>query len=246
MVGHARDIEDADPLHPGHPLILGAVEEARRSSTGPFTVKLHVPGNSSPLASHRGSRGRYVVSKTRCEGFEPEEYLLITALLEGDKDPLPAESARACLELQPEDRPGFDFPLSIPDEDVEVAVSEAVFQNQATISQRNQDAFEQVMDQLERYVEDQLFVLRNQLEAEELRLDEKQIRRSSALASTRRDNAEREVDRIHARMKKLLVQIDKLERREDDVYQHGRASAHQKRYAQPLTTAVLDVEFELT
>ena len=246
VVGHARDLEDADPLHPGHPLILGAVEEARASTARPLSVKLSVPEDGSPLASRRGARGRYVVTKIRCEGFEPQEHLLVAALLEGENNPLPAELARACLDLQPEDHPDFEPPLSISNEDVEATVSEAVFEVQAVITQGNQDRFEQVMDQLERYVEDQLFVLRNDLEAAEMRLGECQIRRSSALASTRRDRAGREAGRIHARVEKLLAQIDQLERREDGVYQQGRASAHQKRYAQPETTIVLDVEFELT
>ena len=52
-------------------------------------------------------------------------------------------------------------------------------------------------------------------------------------------------EEIHARIEKLLTRIDRLEQREDEVYERGRATAHQKRYAQPKTTTVLDVEFEL-
>ncbi|MBL4844455.1 MAG: hypothetical protein JKY65_02920 [Planctomycetes bacterium] len=246
VIGHARDLEDVDPLHPGHPLILlGALEEARASTAQPLSVKLKVPDADGPPSSRRGARGRYVVTKTHCQGFEPQERLLVTALLEGDDSPLPDELARVCLELQPEDHPGFDRPLSIPDEDVQAAVSEAVFRDQTEISKGNQDRFERVMDQLERYVEDQLFVLRRDLEAAEVRLGEKQTKQSSALASARRKRAGQEMNRIHARVEKLLTRIDQLEQREDDVYQRGRESAHQKRYAQPETTILLDVEFEL-
>jgi len=246
VVGHARGLEDADPLHPGHSLIRGALEEARASTAQPLFVKLHVPETDSPLATRRGARGRYVVTKTRCDGFEPQERILVTALLEGDSNPLPENLARACLDLHPEDHPGFEPLLSIPEQDLEAAVAEAVFQDQAKISRRNQERFDQVMDQLERYVEDQLFILRRDLEAEEQSLSEKQAERSSSFASARRHRAGQEAERIQAQVKKLEVRIEKLERREDDIYQHSRASAHQKRFAQPETSVVLDVEFELT
>jgi len=245
VVGHTWDLQDGDPLHPSHPLILGALEEARASTSKPCFVKLNLTDSDALLFNRRGSRGRYVVIKVRNEGFEIEESILVTALLEGDSEPLPRELALACLELQPEDCPDIEPSTCISDGDIEAAVAEAIFQEHANISQRNQDRFDQIMDQLERYVEDQLFALQKDLELAEQNLGEKLDEKNTALVSARRNKASREADRIQVRIDRLKVRIDQLELREDSVYQSSKARAYQKRFAQPETNIVLDVGFEL-
>jgi hypothetical protein len=245
VVGYAPDLENAELLHPGHPLILGALAEARASTAQRLYVKLKLPETGSILEPHRGARGRYKVTKIKVAGFEQQERLLITVLLEGKTEPLPDQLAKACLELIPVDHPHFVPPLTVLEEDLEIAVEEAVFQDRAEFTRRNQDRFEQAMDQLERYVEDQLFVLRKDLQATLERLSEQKSRQNTSLASTSRKRAKQAVQRMLSHAEKLSVKIAEFERREDSVYQRGWTRAHLKQYATPETTVILDVEFEL-
>src|ERR1700728_826688 len=77
VVGRTQDPEDADPLHPGHPLVQAAVEEARAATQKRFRVAWNAGEGAPPrLTSSKGKGGRLVLSRVRYEGFERVDRLI--------------------------------------------------------------------------------------------------------------------------------------------------------------------------
>jgi superfamily II DNA or RNA helicase len=245
VVGHAQALEDADPLHPGHPLVQAAVEEARAATQKRFRVAWY-PGEGapSPLASAKGKRGRLVVSRVRYEGFERVDHLIPTALLEGDPTPLEPDCARWLLDQPPRDIPYFGSPIDMARE-LDDAIEEMIFLDQAEVSAQEQQLFERSLEQIERYVEDQLLVLRRRLAAETKSLRSAEDRRDAALGSDARDAAEKRIRAIQGQIDTLEAEIQRLEKRDDADYGQWRDRAHQRRYRPPEVARILDVEFVL-
>ena len=84
-IGHARQLEDVDPLHLGHPLVLAAVEHARHASAKMPSRSVRFRPQTTSLGEFRGQRGRMVVARSTHAGFEPFEWLLFVAVLEGGR-----------------------------------------------------------------------------------------------------------------------------------------------------------------
>jgi len=244
-VGRAQHAEDADPLHPGHPLVQAAVQEAREASQQRFRVSWNAGQGAPPqLAASKGRRGRLVLSRVRYDGFERVDRLLVTALFEDDATPLDAECARWLLEQPPRDNPSSD-PLMELDADLDAAVEEMVFLDQAEVSAHEQQLFDRSLEQIERSIEDQLLVLRRRLGAECESLSAAEDRRDAALGSDARDSAEKRIRAIRKNVEELEGEIQRLERRDDANYGQWRDRAHERRYRPPEVVRILDVEFVL-
>ena len=107
-IGEARNLEDADALHLGHPLVQAAVTEARDATSDSIPVAW-ILDKTAPdeLLAHKGKRGRLILVRIRYEGFERVDRLIPIALLEGEVSPLSSDSANWLLEHQPQDRPAL-------------------------------------------------------------------------------------------------------------------------------------------
>ena len=248
-IGDSRALAGADPLHLGHPLVQAAAAEARAASDGKtLRVRLRPAEGRAwpePLAKLRGSRGRLAVTKVSHRGFEPVDRLLPAAWLEGSPAPLDPIAAQALLELEPVDAPPFSPPIAVGAAELDDAVAEALFVDQARTSQDEQARFERALEQIERYVEDQVLVLRRECEELEERVRTTREQRDKALGSEARDKKQRELEKLDASLEKLARQVERLEAREDPDYLEWRARAHERRYARPTVTRVLDVEWSL-
>jgi superfamily II DNA or RNA helicase len=245
VVGRATDPDTAEPLHPSHPLAHAAVEEARAASQERFFVAWKIrPDAPAPLDSSKGKSGRLVLSKIRYNGFERVDRLVPTVLLEDDPTPLAAECGRWLLEQPPRDCPP---PASARDLDdaVNDAIDEMLFVDQSEVALQEQQRFDRSLEQIERYVEDQLLVLRRRLANENKSLRAAEERRDAALGSEARDDAERRMRTVQRRIDELESEIQRLEKREDAGYGQWRDRAHQRRYRAPEVTRILDVEFVL-
>lgn len=245
VVGRAQDLADADPLHPGHPLVQAAVEEARAATQKCFHLAWK-PGEGAPsqLMSSKGKRGRLVLSRVRYEGFERVDHLIPTVLLEGDPTPLEPDCARWLLEQPPRDCPHLGPPIDL-DGQLEDAIEEMIFLDQAEVSAQEQQLFERSLEQIERYVEDQLLVLRRLLAAETKSLRAAEERRDAALGSEARDEAEKRIRAIQKKIEELEAEIQRLEKRDDADYGQWRDRAHRRRYRPPEVARILEVEFVL-
>lgn len=245
VIGRAKDLDDSDPLHLGHRLVQAAVEEARVATAWTLRVGWKIGKSApAPFKEAKGKRGRLALSRIRYDGFERVDRLIVTAVLEDDETPIDGESARWLLEQAPQDRQDLAAPA-----DLETALEEAiefqVFQDQAEVTAYEQQRFERHLEQVDRYVEDQLLVLKRRFEADAQSLREAEARRDAALGSEARDQAEERIRRIQAEMDQIEAEKQRLERRDDEKYEEWRKHAHERRYRPPETSRLLDVEFIL-
>ena len=246
MVGHAREIGDADPLHLGHPLLEAAVAEAREATHRSFRVELSRSGEpGAAVADWQGRRGRLVVLKVRYQGFEPVDRLLPVAVLEATGEVLPPAAAAALLALEPVDLAEME-PLDLDEEDVEDALEEALFVDQSVAAADEQRRFDRAIAQIERYLDDRVMVLERQRRGVGRRLQAALRKRDSVIGAEARTQAEERGRELQETVDTLDAEIRRLRAREDPDYEKWRRRAHRRRYAAPVSERILDVDFALT
>ena len=244
-VGAVPNAADAGPLHLGHPLVRAAVEEARAATQKPFCVTW-TPDASAPeqLRQAKGKRGRLALSLVRYEGFERVDRLLLVVVMEGASAPLDADCAAWLLDHRPADRRAFQPPLDLEDA-LKDAVEELLFADQADVASHEQQHFERSLEQIERYMEDQVLVLRRRLAAAAETLRAAEDKRDAALGSEARSQAEERIRKLQSEIDGFEAQIERLQNRDDPEYEKWREHAHGRRYRPPEATRILDVEFAL-
>ncbi|MGH8636397.1 MAG: helicase-related protein [Burkholderiales bacterium] len=245
VIGDTRDLRDGDVLHPAHSLVRAAIDEARAASGKPFRVRFGGPGESLPdsLAGLQGRRGHLAVTKIAYRGIESVDHLVTTALLEGAIDPLDAPAVEALLSLAVADRdaPGeYAPPVALED-----AVADTVLENQAGTAVSDRNRFERMLVQLDRYVEDQVLLLRRKQAATEERIDEAERRRERALTAAARAQEDEAILHYRRQIQHLADRIATLEKGNDPDYQLWRTRLHERRFRQPEVQRILDVEFEI-
>jgi len=244
-IGHAKGLEDTDPLHLGHPLLAAAIGEARAATIHSRPIRLALgAGAPASLIPRRGQRGRLVLAKVTYRGFEVMEHLQPVVVFEGESSPLTAEEAGALLRLSPSDAPGLTS-VAVDADVIDDAIDEILFFDQATVAEVEQERFERSIEQIERFLDDRLLVQRRLRESAEAKFARAQDRRDAALGSDARDAAEQELRALEKRIDELDAAIDRLERRDDESYEKWRDQAHQRRYATPEVERILDLEFVL-
>jgi len=205
VIGDSRDLSDGDLVHLGHPLVRAAIEEAREVTTTRLGVEFvplngHLPEALAPLS---GCRGRLVVTKVSYRGIEPVDHLLSTVTLKGTDEPLEAPTVDALL--------GLEVSLVSPSaesdtwEGLRDAVSDAVFGDQSTVAAHEQTRFQQMLQQLDRYVDDQILVIRRRRSTLEERVEEAERRRDKSLSQPSRARE----DEILASLRKDIQRTDR-------------------------------------
>ena len=96
VAGRGNEADGFDSLHPGHPLVQAAIEEARAATEQRFRVTWKLD-RSAPeeLRVCKGKPGRLVLSRVRYDGFERTDRLIPTVLMESSDSPLGLECALA-------------------------------------------------------------------------------------------------------------------------------------------------------
>jgi len=244
VVGQARDREDADLIHLGHPLVRAAVDEARAATQRKFSVAWAVKDAPEELRRHKGHRGRMIVSRVRYEGFERADRLVPTVVLEGEIEPLANETVYWLFDHRPEDREKLG-PVPEIESELDDVVEERLFLEQAEAVSHEQQRFEHSMEQIERYIEDQLLVLRRRLSGATTALRAAEDKRDSAYGSEARSQADERTRKIQEEMDQLQSEIERLQNRDDAEYEKWRERLHSRRYREPDTIRILDVEFVL-
>jgi hypothetical protein len=244
-IGDAKKLDGADPLHLGHPLAKAAVDEARSATEKRFCVTWTLDSTApTQLTLHKGARGRLVLTRIRYEGFERVDRLVPIVVMEEASGPLDCECGEWLLQHPPQDRRAFKPPIKL-DDSLEDAVEELVFADQAAVASQEQPHFERSMEQIERYLDDQVMVLRRRLSVANDAMSTAVDQRNSALGSEVRSLAEERVRKLQDEIEGLEAQVERLQRRDDPEYERWRAHAHQRRYSPPETNRILDVEFIL-
>src|SRR5262249_12107059 len=158
--------------------------------------------------------------------------LVPTVLIEDESKALTIESAYWLLDHQPTDRAKL-VPALRMDEQLEDAVEERLFMDQAEASRHEQQQFESKLEQIERYIEDQLLVVRRRLHSATLALRAAEDRRDAALGSEARSQAEERVRKIQQEIDELSRESERLQSRNDPEYERWREYAHERRYREP-------------
>jgi hypothetical protein len=243
-IGRAGSSREAQPLHLGHRLVHAAVEEARRATRAPFTVRLH-PEPDCAAARYAGRRGWMHVLEIHHGGFEPVVRLLPVALIEGDVVPMHGDDALALFLCASTDVDELAPPLRIEPEAMQDALEEAMFVNQADDSAREQRRFEETLERLERFMADRILVLERQGAELEERRREAVARRDGAVGSQARSRAERDLAELDRERELLAAEIHRLRARDDEDYELWRLRAYERRYTVPRWGSMLELRFEV-
>ena len=150
-VGDSRDIGEGEALHVGHAVVQAAVEAARRATNAPFHVVFEA-GAKTPedVRALAGRRGRLVVTRASYRGIEGVDNLLVTAVLDGENDPLPTPAVGVLLASPVREvGPSLDLPEVQALHD---AIDTALLMDHAAVSDRDQARFDQMLRQLDYYL----------------------------------------------------------------------------------------------
>jgi hypothetical protein len=230
---------DAELLHLGHPLFIAAVDEARTAtaSHGGAWIRFIARGPiPAPLAHVAGRLGRIRVELIAYRGLEWSDHLLATAVVDGVEEPLHAEATASLWDLVIDDDPGAQTADTMRlDEHLMDAVNDARSLNIGAVGEHVRARFDRRTEQLERYVEDQITMLRAELAVAQ----RKQSEAESKGVTTSKPNANTSTIR---RIEERLIA---LRARTDGDYQRWRDQLHDDRYAPPTVTVVIDVYFTL-
>ena len=244
-VGDSRNISEGEALHVGHAVVQAAVEAARRATNAPFHVVFEA-GAKAPedVRGLAGRRGRLVVTRASYRGIERVDNLLVTAVLDGDDDPLPTPVVDGLLALPVREvGPSLDLP-----EGQALSTTRSIrrfFIDQAAVSVTDQARFEQMLRQLDHYLADQVLIMRRKESRLNAQIEE--------LRAAAQPYARRSGGRRHGRTAQVVVkerdrveqQIADLEEGGDDEYREWRERLFARRYSRPDITRVLDVRFEI-
>lgn len=240
--GAKRD-DKVEALHPAHPLIHAAAAEARAATEQPGSVCFEVA--QTPLAKRRGQRGVLLVERVGYQSFENFERLLTVAVLE-DETLLVGEEAEVLLECSVQDHAAFESALNVSNELLEDAVEEALFMDQEAVSQRMQEHFDKALVQLERYVSDQLLLLKRRRSGLTERIAGLEEARDAAVGSQARTRAEESLAVLEAELDGVESELQRLSERKDERFEQWSRRAHERRYAEPAREQLFKVEFEFT
>jgi Helicase conserved C-terminal domain len=239
--GDARGLIDAEPLHLAHPLVRAAIADARAWPGG--EIELSLPREvDADLVELAGKVGVLAVILVDYAGFEPVQRLIAAGVIGGE--PIEPSLAGRIMQLQAADSQAAGN-VAFDPQDLEDAISEAVFIDQRETEQREQKHFEQAIGQLERFVDDKVIVCRRERATVAEKLRPARFRRDTVVGFTARERVEEEIARLESREAALERRIEALDSRADEVYRKWRTEYHELRYRAPTVTQLFQVTFRI-
>ena len=242
--GRAVDPREGSMLHMGHPLIRAAVDEARAATESLGSVALAPDGDwPEPLRPHVGKRGCAVLTKVQYYGLEPVDHLLWVFVCEGADDPLPGELTEQIAELIPTAASEADAHPSVDPDLVADVVEERVMLDQAAVAELEQERFDKMMRQLDRYLQDQIMVLKRERDSQLLKIETFERRGESETSSVKRRELGREAKRLETQVEKLDARIEALSAGDDNDYRQWVETLQQRRYKPPNVERLVEFDF---
>jgi hypothetical protein len=125
------------------------------------------------------------------------------------------------------------------------AVEEALLNDKVATTAGDDVRFERILQQLDRYVEDQALVLRR----EEALLEERTLKitrkRESAVGAAARVFGDQELASIETERRRVRKRLEKIEERADPDYQEWREKLLARRYRRADVERILEIDFVL-
>lgn len=238
-VGDHRELPS---LHVGHPLIQAALAEARRASPLVRAVRIRAP-EGEDFTALRGRRGRAILLWVRYDGHEVVDQLLPVIVMEGSDEALPKPVAKNLLHAPLSDVPAGPSPVD--DEDLEDAIAEVLLDAGREVDQIEAAQHQRKAEQLERYMDDQAYLLKRRLSNLQRRFEQTREKQYSAIGVEDRQSAETQLEKTESELELLETELDRLQRRDDALYQRLRSRGLQRRYVPPTPSRLFDVQVEI-
>jgi Helicase conserved C-terminal domain/SNF2-related domain len=243
--GRALDPREGSVLHLGHPLIRAAVGEAREATRAPGLLGFKPSSGAWPdlVRPLVGKRGRAVLSKIRYFGLEGVDHLVWVAVLEGSDEPLSDDVIEQLLAQVPysiAEGPSGSFADAELFADL---VEERIMLDEAAVAETEQKRFDKAMRQLDRYLQDQVMVLRRQrhnLDAQADKLEHRQEKETGTLARGRLDV---EAATLKSQVERLDARIEALSAGDDADYRRWVDALQQRRYKAPEVEPLVEFDF---
>jgi adenine-specific DNA-methyltransferase len=248
VIGHARDLSEGEPLHPGHALLRAAVEEARAVTAEPLCVEFVADGRELPACVKPllGRAGKLVVTRLSYRGLEAVDHLLATGLLEHELTPLTPQTVESLLTLTPRTIPELAPPPSVDEAALQDAIDEAILDDQAETTTADQARFERKLEQLDRYLEDQILVLKRQQAALRRKQQDAEGRKQRAAVPSLLEREDKSIKSFESQIQRLEQRIERLERGEDSDYQHWRDRLNERRFRRPAIERLVEITFRVS
>jgi hypothetical protein len=202
------------------------------------------------LRAFAGRTGQLVVTKLSCRGFEPVDHILVTIVLAGETEPLDAVTTAALLEQHAVDiewhAVGDDHDFPAIDVDVlEDAIDDAVLDVQLNISQLDEERFLKKLETLDRYLDDQVLVLRREQATLSRKLDDEKLKHQRATSPTAESKAKKAIDSLENKIQRLDERIEHLRQGKDSDYQQWRTRLFERRFSTPEIQRIAETTFEI-
>ena len=248
LIGRTQDLSEGEPLHPGHPVVRAAIDEAREATSQPLAELDLGPGDKGLpecLAANVGRRGRLVVTRVSYHGLESFDHLLVTALLENEHSPISGLRIASLMDLSVRDIMQPQGPPAVDERDLDDAIEEAVLEDQAAATSKDEDQFNRRLEQLDRYLDDQVIVHKRKRGVLERRLEQAESKKQNAAVPSLLTQTDREIRMIENEISRLGERMDNLQQGQDPDYEQWRARLYERRFRRPTVQRVLDLTFRV-
>ncbi len=241
LIGNVKQIEDGEYLYHGHPLLNAAFEDARGIFSSQLSVRLTAPSDS-PLTAVFGKRGKFRVSKLKYRGLAPVDHLIVTGLLEDSFYPIEGLTVNDILScsIEPATYCGVDVDQQLFEECVE----ELVLEDQTETSQEEEKLFDTRLEQLDRYLEDRILILKQKQAVELQQVDELERRKINATSPSTLSKINNALNKSNNELDKLESQISELRQGKEPKYKAWRENLYERRFRKPDIATVIEFEFE--
>jgi superfamily II DNA or RNA helicase len=251
FIGSLRNSPAGEPFQPGHPVFAAAVGEACAATQKPRHVVWRL-GDDEPgaLPELIGLRGQLVVTKLSFRGFEPVDRLLVTVLLEGTTEALPNETVQSLLCRDAEDvhdslAETVEGLVQVDLDALTDAIDDAILDEQFRVSEEEESRFQKKIETLDRYLDDQVLVLRRQQATHLRKLDEEKVRQQKATSPGAHSKSSKAIDSLSSDINRLEQRIEDLRKGEDSDYQLWRERLFERRFRKPEIERIVEVTFEI-
>jgi hypothetical protein len=232
-----------EPLYHGHPIFQSILDEARHATAGPLAVEFgsRDRGLAEALVPFAGCRGQLAVTRVSHRGLEFVDHFLVTAVLEGNDQPIYLTLEDMAGTLVRDAMPTPSQP-AISDYDLDQAIEEAVLRHQAGASAHDQRRFDKRLAQLDRYLEDQELACKKKRSGLQRKLEKLNKVMVAPSEVTRRD---REIHEIERDLREIDKRIAKLQSGDDADYQRWRDQLYERRFRRPHVERILLADFRI-
>ena len=175
-----------------------------------------------------------------CRGFEPTDRLITTVLLEGDPEPLDEATVRELLSCEAADVDHATVakqPLSIDEDALADAIDDAVLDEQFAVSELEEARFRKKIETLDRYLDDQVLVLRRQQATLSRKLDEEVLRRERASSPGVHEKANRAIDSLNRQIAEFEEKIERLRKAKILTISSGASDSSTEGFSNPTSHA---------